>query len=120
MSSSIIEVEVIGSSLDCDDDIEWIQRAAFEGCDGKEGDGDFDRGLDVGLGPPIFFFCSRRSARFGRLRLVGADGGAASSRPPQTWGFLLGFCPSVGWELVGLFGVVAPPNPFGWGDFFYI
>ncbi len=43
-------IEVIGGSLDCDDDVEWVGRAAFEGCDGKEGDGDFDRGLDVGLG----------------------------------------------------------------------
>ncbi len=40
-------IAVIGCCLDCNDDVEWIGQATFEGCDGKEGDRDFDCGLGV-------------------------------------------------------------------------
>ncbi len=112
-------IEVIGCHLDCDDDVEWIGRATFDGCDGKEGDRDFDRGPGVGLGRPICFSCFCRSVRIGRFCLVGADGGVAGAgRPPQTGG-LLGFGPPVDWELIEFFGVVAMPNSPGWWDFYF-
>ena len=50
-------IEVIGCRLDCNDDVKWIGQATFKGCDGKEGDRNFDHGLGVGLGRPICFSC---------------------------------------------------------------
>ena len=102
-------IEVIGCRLDCNDDVEWIGQATFKGCDGKEGDRNFDHGLGVGLGRPICFSCCR-SVRIGLFRLVGADVGAAGAGQPPQIGGLLVFAPPIDWELIELFGVVAMPN----------